>query len=146
MWGPEDRVLISDFSEIDAVAASPWLVFAATPHGLLVYDRTARGFKPPVTSLDGYPGGRVRRAIADPSGNAVWLDLGGGLGGGSLELASAQHGHGSVFADDDHCGPRIVVAASTGGRVALAAATGDVGYRIRRRHEAHTEPLEGPTG
>jgi len=82
MWGPEDRVLISDFSEIDAVAASPWLVFAATPHGLLIYDRTARGFKPPVTSLDGYPGGRVRRAVADPSGNAVWLDLGGALGGG----------------------------------------------------------------
>jgi ligand-binding sensor domain-containing protein len=80
LWGPEDRVLISDFSEIDAVAASPWLVFAATPHGLLIYDRTARGFKPPVTSLDGYPSGRVRRAIADPSGNAVWLDLGGALG------------------------------------------------------------------
>jgi len=72
--------MISDFSEIDAVAASPWLVFAATPHGLLVYDRAARRFRPPVTSLDGYPAGRVRRAIADPSGNAVWLDLGTGPG------------------------------------------------------------------
>ena len=80
LWGPDDRVLISDFSEIDAVAASPWLVFAATPHGLLIYDRTARSFKPPVTSLDGYPSGRVRRVIADPSGNAVWLDLGGAQG------------------------------------------------------------------
>jgi ligand-binding sensor domain-containing protein len=33
-----------------------------------------------VTSLDGYPAGRVRRAIADPTGNAVWLDLGTVLG------------------------------------------------------------------
>jgi len=72
-------VLISDFSEVDAVAASPWLVFAATPHGLLIYDRIARRFRPPVTPLDGYPAGRVRRAIADPAGNAVWLDLGNGL-------------------------------------------------------------------
>lgn len=81
-WGPDDRVLVSDFSEITAVAASPWLVFAATAHGLVIYDRVARRFKAPVTSLDGYPGGggRVRRALADPSANAVWLDLGTGVG------------------------------------------------------------------
>ena len=77
---PDNRVLISDFSEIEAVAATPWLVFAATTHGLLIYDRLSRGFRAPVTSLDGYPAGRVRRAIADPSGNAVWLDLGTVLG------------------------------------------------------------------
>lgn len=79
-FGPDSRVLISDFSEIDAVAASPWLVFAATSHGLLVYDRIARRFKPPVTVLEGYPRGRVRRAVADPSANAVWLDLGTAYG------------------------------------------------------------------
>ena len=79
-WGPENRVMISDFSEVEAVAASSWLVFAATTHGLLIYDRVSRRFRPPVTVLDGYPGGRVRRAIADPLGNAVWLDLGAGAG------------------------------------------------------------------
>ncbi|MGH7608069.1 MAG: hypothetical protein ACREME_12100, partial [Gemmatimonadales bacterium] len=76
---PEDRVVLSDFSYIQAVAASPWLVFAATPHGLLVYDRVARRFKPPVTALDGYPSGRVVRAVVDPAGNAVWLGLWGGV-------------------------------------------------------------------
>src|SRR5437867_12901536 len=76
----DNRVLISDFAEIEAVAATPWLVFAATTHGLLIYDRVSRRFRSPVTSLDGYPAGRVRRAIADPSGNAVWLDLGTVLG------------------------------------------------------------------
>ena len=74
---PDNRVVVSDFSYVTAVAASSWLVFAATPHGLIIYDRATRRFRPPVTALDGYPAGRVRRAIADPSGNAVWLDLGG---------------------------------------------------------------------
>jgi len=76
-WSPGERVLISDFSYIDAVAASPWLVFAATRHGLLIYDRVAHAWRPPVTTLDGYPTSRVRTAIADPAGNAVWLGSGG---------------------------------------------------------------------
>lgn len=77
----DSRVIISDFSDVAAVAASPWFVFGATAHGLLIYDRVARRFRPPVTALDGYPSvGRVRRAVADPSGNAVWLDLGTALG------------------------------------------------------------------
>jgi len=82
-WRPEERVLLSDFSYVDAVAASPWLVFAATRHGLLVYDRMTRAWKPPITTLDGYPTSRVRVAIADPAGNAVWLGIGreGGLDG-----------------------------------------------------------------
>jgi len=74
---PEDRVLISDFSHIQAVAASPWLVFAATPHGLLIYDRVTRRFRPPVTVLDGYPAGRVVGAVIDAGGNGVWLRLWG---------------------------------------------------------------------
>jgi len=80
LWGPDNRVVISDFSDVQAVAASPWFVFAATAHGLLIYDRVARRFRPPVTRIDGYPAARVRRTIADPSGNTVWLDLGTALG------------------------------------------------------------------
>ena len=76
-WRPEERVLVSDFSYIDAVAASPWTVFAATRNGLLIYDRAARTWKPPVTALDGYPTARVHVAVADPAGNAVWLGVGG---------------------------------------------------------------------
>ena len=73
-------MVISDFSEVQAVAASSWFVYAATTHGLLVYDRVSRRFRIPVTTIDGYPTGRVRRAIADPTANAVWLDLGSGFG------------------------------------------------------------------
>lgn len=76
-------MVISDFSSVEAVAASSWFVYAATSHGLLIYDRVSRRFRIPVTAIDGYPGGgpsRVRRAIADPAANAVWLDLGPGFG------------------------------------------------------------------
>lgn len=72
-WRPEDRVVISDFSIVDAVAASPWVVYAATRHGLIIYDRRFHAWQAPVTTLDGYPRSRVRVALADPVGNAVWL-------------------------------------------------------------------------
>ncbi|HET8712792.1 MAG TPA: hypothetical protein VFM23_03825 [Gemmatimonadales bacterium] len=80
VWSSDNRVVLSDFSVVEAVAASSWFVFAATTHGLLVYDRVAHRFRLPVTTIDGYPSRRVRRAFADPSSNAVWLDLGPGLG------------------------------------------------------------------
>ena len=76
-WRPEERVIVSDFSYVDAVAASPWLVFAATRHGMLIYDRVTRTWKAPVTTLDGYPTARVRVAVAEQAGNAVWLGVGG---------------------------------------------------------------------
>src|SRR5439155_678693 len=72
-WRPEDRVLISDFSVIEAVAASPFTVFAATTHGLTICDRQARTWRLPVTALDGYPPARVYAALADVVDNAVWL-------------------------------------------------------------------------
>lgn len=73
LWRPEDRVVISDFSVVQAVAASPWYVYAATTHGLALYDRHARRWELPVTTLDGYPATRVRAALADPVDDAVWL-------------------------------------------------------------------------
>ena len=72
--------MISDFSDVTAVAASAWSVYAATTHGLLIYDRLSRRFRTPVTTIDGYPTTPVRRAIADPTADAVWLDLGSGVG------------------------------------------------------------------
>src|SRR5262249_31169085 len=72
-WRPDERAVISDFTVVDAVAASPWIVYAATRHGLLLYDRRARTWQLPITSIDGYPANRVRLALADPAGNAVWL-------------------------------------------------------------------------
>jgi len=66
-------VLISDFSNVEAVAVSPFTVFAATTHGLTSFDRQAHAWRLPVTSLEGYPAARVRVALADGADNAVWL-------------------------------------------------------------------------
>ncbi len=77
-WRPEDRALISDFSYVTAVAVSPFIVFGATRHGLIIYDRQARAWRLPVTALDGYPAAPVWVALADVTGNAVWLGTTGG--------------------------------------------------------------------
>lgn len=77
-WRPDDRVLIADFSRITAVAASPFTLFAATPAGLLVYDRSARRWSPPVSVLDGYPDTPVSVALADAADDAVWLGTASG--------------------------------------------------------------------
>ena len=78
-WRPEERALISDFSYVTAVAVSPFTLFAATTHGLTIYDRAARAWRLPVTALDGYPAERVRVALADGLDNAVWLGTDRGL-------------------------------------------------------------------
>src|SRR3989442_2181455 len=91
-WRPEDRALISDFSYVTAVAASPFTVFGATTHGLVVYDRQARTWRLPVTTLDGYPASRVRAALADATGNAVWLGTTGG--GARFNPAPPRRGSG----------------------------------------------------
>jgi len=72
-WGPSDRVLVTEFSFVTAVAASPYFVYAATPRGLLVYDRGARLWRPPVTWLDGFPRTRMWVALADAVNEAVWF-------------------------------------------------------------------------
>lgn len=76
---PEDRVVISDFSVVEAVAASESHVFAATPNGLIIYDRRFRRFEPPVTPLDGYPAARVLTALADPVDGSIGLGTPDGL-------------------------------------------------------------------
>ncbi len=72
-WSPDERVVITDFSFINAVAASPFTLFAATNNGLLIYDRAARRWGVPVTRLDGYPASPVLVALADATDDAVWL-------------------------------------------------------------------------
>ncbi|HUL04035.1 MAG TPA: hypothetical protein VLV16_12480 [Gemmatimonadales bacterium] len=92
LWRPEERVLLSDFSRVNAIAASPALVFAATTHGLTIYDRVARAWRPPVTSLDGYPLAPVRVALADPVGDAVWLGTDQGWAHYDVELRQWESG------------------------------------------------------
>ena len=63
-WRPDERSMITDFSYVRALAATPEWLFAATTHGLVIYDRRRHAWQPPVTLLDGYPTEPVRGAAA----------------------------------------------------------------------------------
>jgi hypothetical protein len=73
VWSPGDRVIISDFSVVRAVAASQTRVYVATDNGLGLYDRAFRRWDQPVTWADGYPQDAVLSALADPAEDAVWF-------------------------------------------------------------------------
>src|SRR6266540_713827 len=72
LWRPEDRALISDFSYVVAVAASAFTVFGATAHGLIIYERQARGWPSPT------PPGTRSGSAPPPAGPATtWTRSGG---------------------------------------------------------------------
>jgi ligand-binding sensor domain-containing protein len=72
-WRPEDRVVIGDWSRINAVATSPERVFASSPTGLLVWSPLFRRwegpFDPPVPGMLE----TVFIGLIDPLDNSVWL-------------------------------------------------------------------------
>ena len=75
-WRPDERAIITDFSFIRALAASPDWLYAASTRGLLIYDRRRHAWQPPVTFLDGFPREPIRGAVVEPGGNAVYLGVG----------------------------------------------------------------------
>jgi ligand-binding sensor domain-containing protein len=73
VWTERERVIVSDFTEVRALAASDARVYVATATGLGLYDRRFRRWEPPVVVADGYPTEPVIAAFADPADDAVWL-------------------------------------------------------------------------
>jgi ligand-binding sensor domain-containing protein len=73
LWRAEERVVLSDFSVVQALAVSEELLYAATTGGLAILDRRFGRWEPPVTGLDGYPPEPVRIALVDPVDRSVWL-------------------------------------------------------------------------
>ncbi len=92
-WRPDERSMITEFSFVRALAASPDWLFAATTHGLIIYDRRRHAWQPPVTFLDGYPTEPVRGAVAEPGGNAVYLTV--PLGYARYDLITRQWSRGA---------------------------------------------------
>ncbi|MCI0687551.1 MAG: hypothetical protein L0Y54_09995, partial [Sporichthyaceae bacterium] len=72
-WRPDERVVITDYSQVDALAATSTLLFVATRNGLAVYDHRGRTWAQPVTIADGYPTTPVNAALADPIDESLWL-------------------------------------------------------------------------
>jgi ligand-binding sensor domain-containing protein len=73
LWRPEERVVLTDLSYVDAVAVSDDVLFVASRDGLAIYDRPFDRWLPPVTRLDGYPPEPVRAALVDPVDRSLWL-------------------------------------------------------------------------
>jgi ligand-binding sensor domain-containing protein len=89
LWNADDRITITSFNDILALAFDGRRVFAATPNGLEIYDAVARRWLPPSTVEDGYPFMEQRVSLhyeraqgglwlLGSSGNAyLWSDLSG---------------------------------------------------------------------
>ncbi|MFQ5890655.1 MAG: hypothetical protein ACE5JR_11465 [Gemmatimonadota bacterium] len=72
-WRPDDRILIGDFSWVEALARGFDRLYAATGAGLVVYDDLSRRFEPPFTREDGYPEARVTAMTYDDRDGTLWL-------------------------------------------------------------------------
>ncbi len=71
-WFPGDRVLISSFDELGAIATDSRRVFAASPNGIEIYDYVSQRWQNPVTQVDGYPARETPTAMAyDRSSDAL---------------------------------------------------------------------------
>ncbi|HEX6695022.1 MAG TPA: hypothetical protein VF035_10025 [Longimicrobiales bacterium] len=85
-WRPEERVLLSDFSFVSALARDNDVLYAVTPNGLLVYDLTAGAFRDPLTAEDGYP--VEENPISITYARAEFLLIVGTARGGLFTLAT----------------------------------------------------------
>ena len=73
-WRAGDRVLVTDFSMIGAVAAGQRLVFAAGENGVLVYDHRFDRWEAPLTIEDGFPAADVPVELeVDPFSGTLWM-------------------------------------------------------------------------
>lgn len=74
IWQPDDRVTISAFGHVVALAYNRRHLFAATPNGLEIYDVALRRWDLPSTIEDGYPVHEQPAALVyDRSQGGVWL-------------------------------------------------------------------------
>ncbi|HSM34816.1 MAG TPA: hypothetical protein VK837_00340 [Longimicrobiales bacterium] len=67
-------MLITDFSQMSALATDQRRVYAATPEGIAVFDPFAERWLDPITLEDGYPFAADPTALAyDPFADELWL-------------------------------------------------------------------------
>lgn len=78
-WRSDERILITDFGIVTALARSPSSVFAATTGGLIVFDESYQKIAPPITVEDGYPGRATTAMVFDYRDRSVWLAAAGDL-------------------------------------------------------------------
>ena len=78
-WRPDERVLITDFGIVTALARSPGSVFGATTGGLIILDESFQRLELPITVEDGYPPVAPSAMVFDHRDRSIWLAAGGEL-------------------------------------------------------------------
>jgi hypothetical protein len=74
IWRPDERVVLRDYGFVYQVATTNEAVYAATAGGLIVYNALFDRWLPPITELDGYPGGEVVTAmVGDRLDESLWI-------------------------------------------------------------------------
>ena len=81
LWQPDERILITSFADVGAIAADSRKLYIAASAGLAVYDHTRFVWEYPSTVEDDYPAGEQPSALAyDPVQMELWLGtVNGGL-------------------------------------------------------------------
>jgi frataxin-like iron-binding protein CyaY len=62
-WTPGERVLITSFNELGAVATDLRRVFGASPNGIEIFDYVSQRWQAPTTEVDGYPAREIPTAL-----------------------------------------------------------------------------------
>ncbi len=73
LWRPDERVVLTDHSYVDAIGAGSDVVYVVTRGGIGVYDIRFRRWEPPVALPPGLPVGAARSAIVDPVDRSLWI-------------------------------------------------------------------------
>ncbi|MDH3297130.1 MAG: hypothetical protein OEM96_02460, partial [Gemmatimonadota bacterium] len=72
-WRADDRVVITDFQRVTALARASDRLFAATDGGLVVRNEAFDRWELPITTEDGYPSSRVVALAWDRRDATLWL-------------------------------------------------------------------------
>ncbi|MCL7958883.1 MAG: hypothetical protein M8861_01685, partial [marine benthic group bacterium] len=78
-WRPDERVLITDFGIVTALARSQGSVFGATTGGFIILDESFQRMELPITVEDGYPPVAPSAMVFDHRDRSIWLAAGGEL-------------------------------------------------------------------